>query len=222
MSTASAKAYDFIRAAVLQGRFPPGMRLKEEELTELCRMSRTPVREALRRLSIEGLVVATPHQGAQVASMGEEELAEIYALRAMIESHAAARAATRISPADLVRLKVLASEMEAVVEEARGGDDLHARFTPANSEFHQIIIDSADSPRLATMGSLVVETPLIFRTLTRYSQAELKRSMHHHRELIDAFERRDENWARSVMRSHIHAAAHAVMRPTQVKLAESA
>ena len=215
MSTASAKAYDFIRSGVLQGRFPPGMRLKEEELTELCGMSRTPVREALRRLSIEGMVVATPHQGAQVASMGEEELVEIYALRAMVESHAASRAASRLTSANIARLKVLAVEMEAAVEAEQGGDDLHARFTPANSEFHQIILDAADSPRLAVMGSLVIETPLIFRTLARYSQAELKRSMHHHRELIDAFETRDADWARSVMRSHIHAAAHAVMRPTK-------
>ncbi len=217
MSTASAKAYDFIRSAVLQGRFPPGMRLKEEELTGLCGMSRTPVREALRRLSIEGLVVATPHQGAQVAKMGEEELAEIYALRAMIEAHAAGRAAARITPEALDRLRALAVEMEAVVEEALTGDDLNARFTPANSEFHTIIIDAAASPRLAVMGSLVIETPLIFRTLARYSKPELRRSMHHHRELIAAFESRDEDWARSVMRSHIYAAAHAVIRPTEAK-----
>ncbi len=188
------------------------MRLKEEELTALCGMSRTPVREALRRLSIEGLVVATPHHGAQVALMGEDELGEIYALRAMIEAHAAGRAATRITVSDIDRLRALAEEMEAVIEEARDGEDLSARFTPANSTFHQIIIDAAASPRLATMGSLVIETPLIFRTLARYSKAELQRSMHHHRELIAAFEMRDEDWARSVMRSHIYAAAHAVIR----------
>lgn len=220
MSTASSKAYDFIRAAVLEGRFPPGMRLKEEELTGLCGMSRTPVREALRRLSIEGLVVATPHQGAQVASLGEGELAEIYALRAMLEAHAAGRAASRITAEALERLRALATEMETVIEEARSGEDLGARFTPANSEFHQIIIDAAASPRLAVMGNLVIETPLIFRTLARYSKPELRRSMHHHRELIAAFETRDEDWARSVMRSHIYAAAHAVIRPTEARADE--
>ncbi len=213
VSTASARAYDFIRAAILQGRFPPGMRLKEEELTALCGLSRTPVREALRRLSIEGLVFSSPHHGSQVARMSEAELAEIYALRAMLEAHAAGRAAERITPAQLIRLRVLAAEMEAVIGEGRSGDELNARFTPANSEFHQIIIEAADSPRLATMGSLVVETPLIFRTLARYSREELQRSMNHHRELIAALEKRDADWARSVMRSHILAAAHAVVRP---------
>ena len=213
MSTASAKAYDFIRSAVIAGRFPPGMRLKEEQLTSLCGTSRTPVREALRRLSIEGLVVATPHQGAQVVSMGEEELAEIYALRAMIESHAAARAASRLTPEAIDRLKALADEMEAAVADEREAGDFSTRFSPANAEFHRIIMEAADSPRLATMGGLVIEPPLVFRTLARYSRSEVNRSMQHHRELIEAFETRDADWARSVMRSHIHAAAHAVIRP---------
>ena len=213
MSTASARAYDFIRSAVIAGRFPPGMRLKEEQLTGLCGTSRTPVREALRRLTIEGLVVAPPHQGAQVVSMSEEELSEIYALRAMIEAHAASRAATRLTPEAIVRLKALAHEMEAAVAEGPGAGAMSARFTPANAEFHRLIMEAADSPRLATMGGLVIEPPLVFRTLARYSKGELSRSMHHHRELIEAFETRDADWARSVMRSHIHAAAHAVMRP---------
>ena len=66
MSTASALAYKAIRSLILEGRFIPGERLKEEELTDICGVSRTPVREALRRLALEGLVVLTPHQGAQV------------------------------------------------------------------------------------------------------------------------------------------------------------
>lgn len=191
------------------------MRLKEEQLTGLCGTSRTPVREALRRLSIEGLVVATPHQGAQVVSMDEEELGEIYALRAMIEAHAAGRAATRLTPEAIARLKSLAEEMEAAIADPRSGGELSTRFAPANAEFHRIIMEAADSPRLATMGGLVIEPPLVFRTLARYSKGELSRSMHHHRELIEAFETRDADWAQSVMRSHIHAAAHAVVRPSQ-------
>jgi DNA-binding GntR family transcriptional regulator len=201
----------------LEGRFAPGERLKEEELTDLCGVSRTPVREGLRRLAIEGLVVVTPHQGAQVAAIGDGELEEIYALRAMIEGHAAGRAALLIAEQDIAKLKALASEMEAAVRDANrhevGAAELNARFTPANSEFHRIILDAAMSPRLAAMASLVVEIPLILRTLARYSEEELMRSLQHHRELIAAFEARDEDWARSVMRSHVLAASHAVVRP---------
>ena len=67
VSTAGGKAYDLIRSAILSGEFSPGRRLKEEELTTLCEVSRTPVREALRRLALEGLVVVTPNAGAQVS-----------------------------------------------------------------------------------------------------------------------------------------------------------
>ena len=63
------------------------------------------------------------------------------------------------------------------------------------------------------MATLVVEVPLILRTLARFSQGELGRSLHHHRELIEAFEARDADWAASVMRCHISAAAQAIIRP---------
>jgi DNA-binding GntR family transcriptional regulator len=215
LSTASALAYKAIRSLILEGRFIPGERLKEEELTDICGVSRTPVREALRRLALEGLVVLTPHQGAQVTEIGETELQEIYALRAMIESQAAGRAAERLELSAIARLKVLASQMEEAVAQAvqRRQIRLYDVYTAANSEFHRIIMDAADSPRLSAMATLVVEVPLILRTLARYSESELSRSLHHHRELVEAFEARDADWASSVMRCHIRAAAQAVVRP---------
>jgi DNA-binding GntR family transcriptional regulator len=212
VSTAGVRAYDHIRSLIIEGRVAPGERLKEEELTESCGVSRTPVREALRRLATEGLVVVTPNQGAQVAMLGSAELEEIYALRAMIEGHAAARAARRITPEQIVELKRLASLMEAAVESR---SNLDQTFLPSNSAFHHLILDIAGSPRLRAMASLVVEIPLMVRTLARYSEAELQRSIQHHRELIAAFESGDEAWARSTMQSHVLSASHAVVRPTR-------
>jgi DNA-binding GntR family transcriptional regulator len=210
VSTVSARAYEMVRSLIIQGRFRPGERLKEDELTVLCDVSRTPVREALRRLAVEGLVVILPNQGAHVSAMDPGEIDEIYALRAMIESHAARRAAVRLTPTDLERLAELAEQMEAVV--AAGGGDVHERFPVLNGEFHRLILDAAASPRLSVMAGMVVEIPLVLRTLARYSDKELERSQHHHRELIAAFEARDVEWAGAVMRSHIQAASHAVTR----------
>lgn len=208
VSTAGGKAYDLIRSAILSGDFSPGRRLKEEELTTLCEVSRTPVREALRRLAVEGLVVVTPNAGAQVSAISPEELAEIYALRAMIESHAAERAASRVTDRDLGRLRELVAQMEyALSLDARG---FSREFTLANSEFHRIILEAAMSPRLSAMSAFVIELPLTRRTLDRYSPHDLTRSMGHHRELIDALRARDGAWAASVMKSHIHAAYQAL------------
>ena len=210
VSTAGGKAYELIRSAILSGAFSPGRRLKEEELTTLCEVSRTPVREALRRLALEGLVVVTPNAGAQVSAVSPGELAEIYALRAMIEGHAAERAATRIDAAALARLGELASEMEGSLN--LDAEAFSREFAAVNAQFHRIILDWAVSPRLSAMAALVVELPLTRRTLALYSHDDLIRSMGHHRELVDAFEARDGAWAASVMKSHIHAAHQALVR----------
>jgi DNA-binding GntR family transcriptional regulator len=210
LSTAGGRAYEIIREAILSGRFLPGHRLKEEELTTLCQVSRTPVREALRRLGVEGLVVVTPNAGAQVNILAPTELEEIYALRAMLEGYAAERAARNLTPEAIERLKSLASEMERVV--LTDQENINRDFTPANSEFHKIILDCAMSSRLSSMASLVIEVPLTLRTLSRYSNEDRLRSMRHHRELIEAFEAHDGIWASSVMKSHVHAAFQALIR----------
>lgn len=209
-NSAGDRAYAIIKEGILSGRFAPNERLKEDELTTLCQVSRTPVREALRRLGIEGLLKVTPNAGAQVIAPDPAELGEIYQLRGMIEGHAAERAAANITPGDILRLKELATEMERAV--AVGGAELGAKFTPANAEFHRIILTAAMSRRLSAMAALVIELPLTLRTLNLYSDSDRLRSLRHHRELIDALEMRDGPWAASVMRSHVHAAYRALVR----------
>jgi DNA-binding GntR family transcriptional regulator len=207
MSSASARAYEIIKSGIVEGRFAPGQRLKEEELTVVCDVSRTPVREALRRLASEGMARLLPMHGAQVALMGARELRELYELRTMIEGKAAALAADQMSAATLEALRGLAAVMEAA---AAAGEPAGLRLAPANAEFHRRIIDAAGSGRLEVLARSVVEAPLTVRTFERYDTVQLERSMRHHRELIDAFSARDADWARGVMTSHIRAAFHTV------------
>jgi DNA-binding GntR family transcriptional regulator len=207
MSSASARAYEIIKSGIVEGRFAPGQRLKEEELTVVCDVSRTPVREALRRLASEGMARLMPMHGAQVVLMGARELRELYELRTMIEGKAAALAADQMSAETLEALRGLADEMEAA---AAAGEPAGLRLAPANAEFHRRIIDAAGSGRLEVLARSVVEAPLTVRTFERYDTAQLERSMRHHRELIDAFSARDADWARGVMTSHIRAAFHTV------------
>ena len=210
MSKASATAFETIKAEIVRGRFQPGQRLKEDELTALCAVSRTPVREALRRLANEGFVVLIPNQGAQVAHLGASDLADLYELRALVESYGAARAAERISAADIATLKSLARQIEdgSRTPDARAAEDLAA----ANAAFHRIILKAAASARLEAVAQIEIEEPQALRTLIRYSPEELARSHFHHRELIAAFEARDPDWARAVMLSHIKAANHVLSR----------
>ncbi len=210
-TTAGHRAYETVRRLILEGRFTPGQWLKEEELTIVCGASRTPVREAIRRLAAEGMVIKVPRLGAQVATVEQSDLEEIYALRGMIESHAAARAATRISAEQIARLKALAAIMEEAAATA-GPEAIRTRYTPSNAEFHRIILQAANSPRLVTMAALVVELPLTLRTLVSYSQDDRQRSLRHHNELIAAFEAGSPAWAAAAMQSHIQAALYALLR----------
>lgn len=213
-TSAGSRAYDQIRMMIIGGSFGPGERLKEEELTAICGTSRTPVREALRRLSAEGLIVQNPRVGAQVASVSIADLEEVYSLRMMLESHAAARAATRITDEQIAEMKRIAVILEAAV--AKGEAETQLVYPKVNAEFHAIFLEAADSPRLAAMAESVQVLPLIMRTLVHYSREDRERSMRQHQELIDALEARNPTWAAAVVQTHLHNAYN-----TLIKAAES-
>ncbi|MFV3126838.1 GntR family transcriptional regulator [Niveispirillum sp. KHB5.9] len=208
MSNAVEKAYAEIRDAIHAGRFPPGTHLKEGELAEIIGVSRTPIREALRRLNAEGAVRFMRNHGAFVADWSGDEIKEIFDLRAILEGYAAEQAAVRATPEQIAHLRVLAEEMLTL--EATGTADALGRIAEANAEFHRLITQAAGTHRLTTMMAQVIEVPLVLRTFHRYNAEALRRSLRHHMEIVDAFEVRDGAWAGSVMRSHIAAAWHAI------------
>lgn len=204
MAAATEQTVTRLRQFILEGEVEPGARLGEVELAAQLGVSRTPVREALRALSSQGLVEILPNRGARVARWSVQDLEEIYELRVMLESHAARRAASRMSTAEVDVLGELCERMEACAR--RGSQHDLLELSELNSRFHHRILDAADSPRLATMLGFVVQVPLVLRTFVRYSPEALARSMGHHRELAAAMRAGAPEWAGSVMRSHIVAA----------------
>jgi DNA-binding GntR family transcriptional regulator len=207
MKRAAETAYDEIRRGILSGRFAPGERLKEKELSADLGVSRTPIREALRRLDQERLVNFVPNHGTYVADWAPQDLEEIFALRALLESHAARLAATRMSADELAELRRMVADMDEAI--ARGDSD---GLTHANNRFHTLILSAAESPRLEAMVLRLLEVPLILRTFMHYSGDDLTRSMNHHRELLAAFAHGDPDWAQSVMSSHVKSAFSAFSR----------
>ena len=206
MAGAEEKAYEAIRSDIAAGRLKGGEHLSAAELAGRLDISRTPVREALRRLSAEGLVNFLPNRGAYVTTWMRQDVEEVFELRIMLEGHAAKRAATRFAPKQLARLNTVAGDIEDLAENqpAQYLDSIAA----ANGEFHRLIVSAAASDRLAALIKGVVEMPLVVRTFHFYSADDLARSIAHHRELVAAFSRRDGDWAGNVMRSHIRAAYH--------------
>ena len=205
MAASEQKAYEAIRRAIIEGRFGNGMHLRAASLAESLGISRTPVREALRRLHAEGFVEFFANRGAFVARWSHEDAAEVFDLRLVLESHAAARAARRLSPAEIGELAGLTDRMEA---HASGPARDIGLVTEANKGFHSLIISAAGSRRLSAMIASVVEIALVSRTFSSYSDTSFARSIAHHRELVAAFTAGDERWAAAVMTSHIRAAYH--------------
>lgn len=209
--SAAERAYDVVRAGILDGTFALGARLPEEEVAARAGVSRTPVREALRRLAAEGFVTSTPNRGVQVAAWTPQDLDEIFQLRALLESHAAERAASRITAEQLEAMDELAAGMERDARDGTPG--ALDRIAERNSAFHGTILSAADSGRLRALLQTVIVMPLVHRTFHRYTPAALARSMHHHRELLAALSAADGAWAATVMRAHVLAARAVLLAP---------
>ncbi len=205
MSKAADRAYQHIRGEILAGNMLPGEQLREEALAEVCGVSRTPVREALRKLEAEHLIQRSDSQRSFVATLSRDDIAESFTLRAMLEGHAAARATDRMTPEQLVAL----SEHNLVIRDAVGRQvpDVPT-FIEHNRRFHAVITEAAGSQRLTQLLASIVEQPVVLRTALRYDRAQLERSAGEHEELVLAFRHGDPEWAKAVMIGHIRRAFH--------------
>lgn len=202
-------AYRAIRDQILRGERTGGEWLREGDLAASLGVSRTPVREALRRLDAEGLVRHERNRGVQVASWSLDDLDEIFGLRSVLEPWGSALAATS-GLADLDHLRELADAMDTA---ARGPRPDLDTITRLNNQFHRAILTASGHSRLTQLVSSVVEVPLVWRTFSHYSPDAMRRSLAHHHEIVDALAARDAAWAESVMRSHVRAARAALLSP---------
>ena len=200
----AVNVYDALRAAILRGDYPFGAHLGEVELAKSLGTSRTPVREALRLLTADGLVTALPNKGVRVASWTGQDLNEIYELRALLEGYGARQAAPRIDLPMLDHLDELCDEMQMASRPGPEQDlDLLSKL---NTEFHRAIYIASDNDRLEGLIETLVKIPLVLSTFSRYSGEDLERSQKQHSELVLALRHRDGMWAESVMKAHILSA----------------
>lgn len=213
---AADRAYDDIKSAILTQEFAPGSHLTEVMLTERLGFSRTPVREAFRRLGAEGWLELLPHQGARVSTWSHHDIQEIFEIRVLLETHIARRAATRISAEDIERLRVCNQKIEYALTQ-QSADALEQRLA-ANSEFHNLLVQASGNSRLHRILQVMIEVPVVKRTFESYTSEESQRSVAHHYEIIAALEARDGDWAAATMRSHILSGWHALTRQHMTSL----
>nr|WP_290827032.1 GntR family transcriptional regulator [Halomonas sp.] len=211
--TAADRVYYIIKQRILNGGYAAGSYVRETAIGEELDYSRTPIREALRRLVSDGWVEAIPHHGARVVGWTQHDVEEVFELRVLLEPQVVRRAAKRIREAQLNLLTSFADQMEMLCEQ----EDECAidKIAVVNNQFHAELVTAADSPRLQRLLETIVQVPVSRRSFHHYTRDELLRSMQHHREIVRALQSQDGEWAAAIMRAHILAARAAQMRQKQ-------
>jgi len=193
--------YMTLKTDIMHGRLAPGAHLVEETIGQQFNVSRTPIRNAIKRLEDEGLVFVESRRGAFVASWTSADAAEVMAIRSMLEAQAAALAAERRTPEDLEYLAGICDKMEGV-EETRAAD-FRDRMAHYNHEFHIGILQVARSPRLFNICKNLTLAPLMSGSFQAYDEHHLHRSLWDHRAILTSIRLQDEESARAMMAAHL-------------------
>lgn len=209
-SLASERAYSYLRDSIYSGHFKPGQVVTEDELAGVVGISRTPVREAIRRASADGFLELEGFRRARVSNFTDEDTRDIFEMRAVLEALAAERAATRITDAEIGQLERLTDALEAATR--TGGESLLREFADFNNEFHKIVLRASHSRQIVQVLEHLIETPLMLHKRFEGSLiGNLERTIRHHRAIITALKARDPKWAHAEIMAHLMSARSSLL-----------
>ena len=190
--------FNTLRSAIITGKLPPGERLMEIKLANELGVSRTPVREALRKLEKEGLVITTARKGAEVAPINERDLKEVLEIRKSLESLACQLAAQKITEDQVEDLR----DMNRAIAAAVDRKDTEA-ITQMDIEFHEIIYAVTENRRLIDMLHQLKEHILRYRLQYIKDMKNKKAIVDEHEKIIKALEAHNVKAARKEIERHI-------------------
>ena len=198
--------FNTLRQAILKGELKPGERLMEIALAERLGVSRTPIREAMRKLEQEGLVVMIPRRGAQVANITEKDLNDVLEVRIALENVAIEKACARMTEEEMRRLWLAAKEFEHTIAEGN-----LVKLAEADVAFHEVIYQASDNMR-----------EQIYRYRVEYLKEGETRDVlvKEHEELTKAIRERDVERAKQLSFQHIENQRMAIMRSIEAEDAE--
>lgn len=206
---------DNLRQAIIDGRLAPGARLTERELTDMMRVSRTVVREALRQLESEGLIAIIPNKGPVVRALTLAEAKDLYQIRAVLEGLAARLFTEHASDEQVKRLSAALD----VVIKAYAGEDAQQVLDTKN-RFYDVLFEGAGSETLSTMLNTLHARIWRWRAMglshPERSAQRSKESVRNLRAMLGAIRKRDADAAERITRDEAHRAAAEVMRLLKV------
>ena len=201
--------FENLRTAILEGNLKAGQRLMEVQLAEQLGVSRTPIREAIRKLELEGLVVMLPRKGAYVANMSFKDLIDVLEIRASLEGLAASLAAERRNDEDIIDLEKLAKEFETCVRETNIEGVLKTDI-----DFHEKIFMMANNKKLYQLITSLWEQVHRFR-VTYVSDYDASLSLvEEHNKILQAIKDGESELAKKYATEHIELAEQFFMEKT--------
>jgi DNA-binding GntR family transcriptional regulator len=198
--------FETIREAIITGHLRPGERLMEIQLAEEMGVSRTPVREAMRKLELEGFLVMMPRKGAYVAGISLKDITDVFEIRAALDSLAAGLAAERITEEEL---ETLERSLLLVVESA-DQNDLKG-IVSTDTDFHDIIYKASRNERLIQIVNNLREQIQRFRTTSLAFPGRMRIAVDEHRKIVEAIAERNVALAQALAQEHIENAENIML-----------
>lgn len=196
-----------IRQAIIDGTFSPGERLMEIQLADEMGVSRTPVREAIRKLELEGFVVMIPRRGTYVADISIKDINEIYEIRISLDVLAAGLAAERITDEELATLNNYMVEISKYVPTMN-----MEKIVELDTAFHNVLYTASRNERLVSIINNLREQLTGIRGRSMSYPGRLVETMEEHRALVDCIAARDPERAQNAARLHLENAEQTLMR----------
>ena len=190
---------EHIREAIINGVFAPGERLMEIQMADEMGVSRTPVREAIRKLEMEGFVVMIPRRGTYVSNMSIRDINDVYEIRISLDTLAAGLAAERISDEELVKVgnAIEENDMAKVVE--------------ADIEFHDVLYKASRNERLRNIINNLREQITVIRGVSMRYPGRLKDTQEEHRRLVESIAARNVEKSQEAARINLENAERTLM-----------
>lgn len=194
---------DGIRLAILRGQLSPGQILKQEELAKQFGLSRVPVREALRQLEAEGLVVSYPHRGTVVASLSPEDIAEVFFIRITLETTVLQLAVPKMTESDFLKAETILDQTDKNPNPAYSAEQ--------NWAFHEALYAPAGMPRLLNIVKTLHHHALPYHLVGFVAVDFKKESQDGHRQILVACRKRDAEAAAVALRTHLSESGKSIV-----------
>lgn len=203
--------FETIRNAIVSGNLKPGERVMEVQMAESLGVSRTPVREAIRKLELEGLIIMLPRKGAYVADLSVKDLTEVMEIRASLEGLAAGLASIRIDAAEIEELEIYALKFHKSIDE-----DVDALIL-RDFEFHDAIFKASRNERLIQLNNNLIEQVQRFREIYHKKVNKSKETSREHYAIVEAISNGDVDKAEKLARIHIENAEKSILKMMEGK-----